>query len=1147
MTPIRIPEGTPGHYHSGIPDPGIAPMAIHEILGNPHPVSILLDNKLGDLEYIAREIQFYAPHAGLSPQIHILPDAPEVDVEKDRFFDIQCDRISTLTQLLKHRDATKRPKASKPLILLSTPTALFQPCPTPDFLQAREIRLERGLEVPFDQLAKDLAEKLGYFNEPVCETPGEFAIRGGLLDVYPLNANAPHRIDFFGDEIEQIRTYDPTTQRTLNEVETLTIAAAPEGEDLERSRDCLDYLPPEILWLLHEPHRIEAGHYTWLQHPEKIKNPHRDFRDIFDRPNLHNDKWVALAEFEDTSQLFQSIKGATQHNIQPSSTFHIDLTSRQDEEEILDKDEFETLHEQRHKFLKEILYWKRERIHTVIVHRTDADERQTREILSQYPDLDGLTLDFAQGDIHEGIRVRDRHFPEIFPAFRDKAEHGIAFISTDDILGRHKTRLPGYNRRKLPQHTQVDQLLDFTELADGDLVVHLQHGIGLYRGIRHIQLSGEQEEVITLEFEGETFLHVPLRQSHLLTRYVGLAKTQPKLGKPGSTQWEKTRAKAEQAALDYAAELLTLQAQRQVEEGHSFGEDHPWQADFEQAFPHRETPDQQKAIDSVQADMQEERAMDRLVCGDVGFGKTEVAIRACFRAVMAGKQVAFLAPTTVLAQQHYRTLKDRFTGYPILIAQASRFVPTGQTKKNLQALKEGKVDILVGTHRLLSKDVVFKDIGLLIVDEEQRFGVQHKERIKQLRANLDILTLSATPIPRTLYMALAGARDLSTIETPPRSRLPIQTFVKPYNKELVHKAILHETGRGGQVFYLHNKVQTIEKVASRLRGMFPKLRIAVGHGQMAERQLETVMTEFVDYRYDILVCTTIIESGLDIPNCNTLIIEGADRFGLSQLYQIRGRVGRFNRQAYAYLLLHRDPHLRDQARKRLASIRRYNQLGAGFRIAMRDLELRGAGNLLGTQQSGHIAGVGFDLYCQLLRQSIASLKGESEATRIRASVKLDFVHFGESAPEVAHNKATTASNFQQLKQAELEDTHVPPIEALIPESYIEDPHLRIHFYRKLATCPDEKSLQSIEEELIDRFKKYPVEVQALLLTTEIRIHAEKRGILRVETDGNRLKLRLPKGSAQEFVQIGKRFPRLTTKQPLPRLREILRNVKKHKA
>ena len=1142
MRPIRIPKGTPGHYHSGIPDSGIAPYMLQQIQQQPQRVIILLDNKLSDLEYTARELEFYAPHAEILPQVHILPDAPEVDVEKDRFFDIQCDRISTLTHLLNYHEESIK----DPLILLATPTALFQPCPTPEFLQQREIHLKQGQETPFDQLTQSLHDTLGYYNEAVCETPGEFAVRGGLIDVYPLNATAPVRIDFFGDEIEQIRVFDPTSQRTLHDVEEITIAAAPEGEDLERSPDALDYLPPEILWLVHEPHRIETDHNRWFQHPEKIKNAHRDFRDIFDRKNLHNDTWMALAELENTSRLFEHISKHTQHRAQPASTFHVNLATRHDDEDILDQDEFETLHQQRHDFLKEILYWQRERIHTLIVYRTEADQRLTQELIDQYPDLSDLSPDFIQGDIHEGIRIRDRHFPETFPAFRQKGEHGIAFISTDDILGRQKTKLPGYHRRKLPQHTQIDHLLDFTELADGDPVVHLQHGIGLYRGIRHIQLGGEQEEVITLEFADETFLHVPLRQSHLLTRYVGLAKTAPKLGKPGSTQWEKTRARAEKAALDYAAELLHLQAQRQVEEGHGFGADHPWQDEFEQAFPHRETPDQQKAIDSVQADMQEIRPMDRLICGDVGFGKTEVAIRAAFRAVMGGKQVAFLAPTTVLAQQHYRTLKDRFTGYPILIEQASRFITPAKIKKNLLSLKQGKIDIVVGTHRLLSKDVVFKDIGLLIVDEEQRFGVQHKERIKQLRAHLDILTLSATPIPRTLYMALAGARDLSTIETPPRSRLPIQTFVKPYNKDLIKKAIEHETGRGGQVFYLHNKVKSIESVARRLREMFPKLRIAVGHGQMAERELETVMTEFVEARYDVLVCTTIIESGLDIPNCNTLIIEGADRFGLSQLYQIRGRVGRFNRQAYAYLLLHRDTQLRDHARKRLASIRRYNQLGAGFRIAMRDLELRGAGNLLGTQQSGHIAGVGFDLYCQLLRQSIASLKGESAATQIRAGVKLDFVHFGESHSEVAHNQATSSKGFQALKEAHLEDTHVQPIEALIPESYIEDAHLRIHFYRKLATCPDNASLKSIKEELVDRFKKYPTEVQALLLTTEIRIQAEQKGFLRVETDGNRLKLRLPKGSSEDYLLIGKRFPRLTSSRPLPRLREILRNVKKLK-
>lgn len=1143
MQSIRIPEGTPGHYHSGIPDSGIAPVLMKQVREQSLPVVIFLDNKLSDLEYIAREIQFYAPLAELKPRVHILPDAPEVDVEKDRFFDIQCDRISTLTHLLNHEE--KQAKDS-PLILLSTPTAMFQPCPTPDFLKNREIHLKQGQEIPFDELTKSLAETLGYYNEPVCETPGEFAVRGGLIDVYPLNANAPHRIDFFGDEIEQIRVFDPTTQRTLNEVEEVTIAAAPEGDDLERAADVLDYLPPEILWIIHEPHRIEADHSKWFQYPDKIRNAYRDFRDVFDRPNIHNDTWLAFAELENTSRFYEPISGHTQHQIQPASTFHINLSTRSDDQDILDQDEFETLHQQRYDFLKEILYWQRERIHTIVVYRSEADLRHTRELIEQHEDLADLQLDYLEGDIFEGVRIRDRHFPEIFPKFRKWAEHGIAFISTDDILGRHKNKLPGYNRRKLPQHTQIDHLLDFSELADGDPVVHLQNGIGIFRGIRHIRLGKEQEEVITLEFADETFLHVPLRQSHLLTRYVGLSTQTPKLGKLGSNQWEKTRAKAEQAALDYAAELLQMQAQRQVEEGHAFGADHPWQNEFEQAFPFRETPDQRKAIDAVQLDMQQTRPMDRLVCGDVGFGKTEVAIRAAFRAVMGDKQVAILAPTTVLAQQHYHTLKERFTGYPILIEQASRFVTPAKIKKTLESLRQGKIDIIVGTHRLLSKDVVFKDIGLLVVDEEQRFGVQHKERIKQLRANLDILTLSATPIPRTLYMALAGARDLSTIETPPRSRLPIQTFVKPYNRDLIKKAIEHETGRGGQVFYLHNKVKSIEGVARKLRDDFPKLRIAVGHGQMAERELEKVMTEFVAMRYDVLVCTTIIESGLDIPNCNTLIIEGADRFGLSQLYQIRGRVGRFNRQAYAYLLLHRDTQLRDHARKRLASIRRYNQLGAGFRIAMRDLELRGAGNLLGTQQSGHIAGVGFDLYCQLLRQSIASLKGETAAKHIRASVQLDFVHYGESVPLADQNSSSSSSPFQTLKEAQLEDTHVPPIEALIPESYIEDPHLRIHFYRKLATCPDQETLKAVEEELVDRFKKYPKEVQALLLTTEIRVQAEKQGYLRVETDGNRLKLRLPKGSTNDYYQIGKRFPRLTSKGPIPRLREILRSVKKYK-
>ncbi|HYP16632.1 MAG TPA: DEAD/DEAH box helicase, partial [Opitutus sp.] len=503
-------------------------------------------------------------------------------------------------------------------------------------------------------------------------------------------------------------------------------------------------------------------------------------------------------------------------------------------------------------------------------------------------------------------------------------------------------------------------MLDFSELVEGDFVVHLQHGIALFRGLTKLDTAQGVREVISLEFDDHVTLHVPLQESHLISRYVGLSKTKPQLGRIGSGRWEKARAAAERATVDLAAELLRIHAAREAQPGFAFPPDNTWQKEFEASFPFTETPDQLRAINEAKADMERTRPMDRLICGDVGFGKTEVAIRAAVKAVQGGRQVVVLVPTTVLAQQHLNTFRERMAGYPIAVEMVSRFRSRQEQKKILEETAAGHVDNLIGTHRVIQDDVKFRDLGLVVIDEEQRFGVKHKEVFKKMRETVDVLSMSATPIPRTLYLALTGARDLSVIETAPGNRHPIQTIVKTYDEKIVVEAIRHEIRRGGQVFYLHNRVQTIDLIASRLRELLPELNIGVGHGQMDSAELEREMTEFVAGRYHVLVCTTIIESGLDIPNCNTIIIEGADRFGLSQLYQLRGRVGRFKHQAYAYLLLHRHTRLLEVARQRLTAMRQHNQLGAGFRIAMRDLELRGAGNLLGAEQSGHIVGVGFE-------------------------------------------------------------------------------------------------------------------------------------------------------------------------------------------
>ncbi|PTY07193.1 transcription-repair coupling factor [Opitutaceae bacterium EW11] len=1102
------------------------------------PVNLVVVEELRSAEQLAEDVAFFHGASGDPSKLDVLvfPESMPDSRDMREAFAASADRLTVLSRLRATRQIgtsgnSVAPSAA-PLVVVTTPAAMLQQVPALEEFATREFVLKRGQTQPFQGLLEKLRE-LDYDSEVVCEAPGHYAIRGGIIDVYPVTANQPYRLDFFGDEIEDIRAFDPVTQRSGESVPEISLSATPRVR-LDPSKTGLsDYLSPLTQLVFVEPASLDRE-FSALA---------REGADPLASLLSRCTAAVGISDLDEASALFEDSPEDVTWNTE-SLVHHRSYP----DDSLVAHERLQVEEDARRVFLEQVLAWQKEGNRTVFVVSKEGEEQRVREILAEDSKLKTLAPTYLRGTLNEGFRVTFRAPESEAPAsaslhWRNQkaATTGLVVVTETELFGRKRARRATGSQRAIAQRAQIDQLLDFSELVEGDFVVHLQHGIALYRGLTKVEYAGGTREVISLEFDDHVTLHVPLQESHLISRYVGLSKTKPQLGRIGSGRWEKARQAAERATIDLAAELLRIQASREAQPGHAFLEDTTWQKEFEASFPFTETRDQLRAIEETKQDMEQARPMDRLICGDVGFGKTEVAIRAAFKAVQGGKQVAVLVPTTVLAQQHLNTFRERMAGYPIAVEMISRFRSRSEQLKIMAAVTSGHVDILIGTHRLLQKDVVFRDLGLVIIDEEQRFGVKHKEVFKRMRATVDVLSMSATPIPRTLYMALTGARDMSVIETAPTNRHPIQTVVKTYDEKVVVDAIRYEIRRGGQVFYLHNRVQTIDLVAARLRELLPDLRIGVGHGQMDEKALEKEMTDFVAGKHQVLVCTTIIESGLDIPNCNTIIIEGADRFGLSQLYQLRGRVGRFKHQAYAYLLLHRHTRMMEIARQRLNAMRTHNQLGAGFRIAMRDLELRGAGNLLGAEQSGHIVGVGFELYCQLLRQSVARLKGEKSAAFIRASVKLDFVYLGEGEEDESSRRRYQDS-YSAIKNAEDEAAgvvEVPHVQARIPTAYLAETRLRIDFYRKLALADSLPALKGIENDLKDRFGKYGDEVRALLLVTEIRIRAEQKNLLSVETDSSRLKCLRNSGQRDDFVMIGTRFPRLTAPKPLLRLREVI--------
>ncbi len=1116
------------HRITGVCPPVRGAVIAGLIRAQPAGVWLVVAEDLKVAEHLAEDVAFFDEAApGDVAEVLVLPEAMPDHRDMREAFAASADRTTVLSRLRQ-----VRPGEPRPLVIVTTPAALLQPVPALKEYAAHELTLRRGESQPFQSLLERL-QALDYDSETVCEAPGHYAIRGGLIDVYPINAERPYRLDFFGDELESIRAFDPVTQRSGESVEMLTLAASPRLRLAPSLTGLADYLPAGATLALIEPAALDEL-FSAIAHTDAA--PAAGLPALLERCAT----LVGLSDLDEAAALFDG-EGIEELTLDAESLVHHRSFP---DDGLVAQDRLVAEEEARERFLTLAAGWRTAGQRVVFVASKEGEEQRIREILAEHGSWKKPAPVFHRGTLNEGFRLSLRSGapgPALPRRLGGPAGAGVVVVTETEIFGRRRARRPPTGRRALAQRAQIDHLLDFDELVEGDFVVHLQHGIAVYRGLKKLDTRDGQREVISLEFDDHVTLHVPLQESHLISRYVGLSKARPQLGRIGSGRWEKTRQAAERATLDLAAELLRIQAARDAQPGHAFPPDNDWQREFEASFPYTETPDQLRAIRETKADLERERPMDRLICGDVGFGKTEVAIRAAFKAVQGGRQVAVLVPTTVLAQQHLNTFRERMAGYPVAVEMVSRFRSKAEIGKILAATAAGQVDILVGTHRLLQADVKFKELGLVVIDEEQRFGVKHKERFKSLRATVDVLSMSATPIPRTLYMAMTGARDMSVIETAPVNRHPIQTIVKTYDEKIVVDAVRHELRRGGQVFYLHNRVMTIEVVAARLRELLPDVTIGVGHGQMDERELERTMTDFVAGKYQLLVCTTIIESGLDIPNCNTIIIEGADRFGLSQLYQLRGRVGRFKHQAYAYLLLHRHTRLVEIARERLNAMRTHNQLGAGFRIAMRDLELRGAGNLLGAEQSGHIVGVGFELYCQLLRQSVARLRGEKQAALVRANVKLDFVFVGESAA-AEETRRRYADGYTTVRDAEQEASgavECPPIQARLPSAYIGETRLRIDVYRRLAMAESPAKVKEIENELRDRFGKFGDEVRALLLITEIRVRAELKGIVSVETRSTKLQCLRNTGKADDFVMHGNRFPRLTAPKPLLRLKEIL--------
>lgn len=1009
---------------------GIARQADH--------IFILAENDLKAKE-LYDDYRFYDPEVLFYPAKDLL--FYQADIQSNQ---LDRQRVRVLKALMEKKQTT---------VILSMGGAM-DCIVSKALLTKKTLTFELEQTLDLDRLKVELVH-MGYERTAQVEMAGQFSVRGGILDIYPLTEDNPVRIEMWGDEIDTIRIFDSENQRSLENIDDLTVYPATDRLDgiSEKEFDTiLKYTAANKTFIfLDEPNRLEEAGLALEE----------EFRESMERRLMqkHQDEdWIKANILG-----FKQLQGWL--NSQNCVSFSA-IEHRQQDWKIQERYGFtaKTVSPYNNSFemlVKDLSKWKRGGYRTVLLSasRTRA-ERLARELMDE--GLNAFYSDREDRLVQPGeILVRYGHVSRGFEYPMVK----FVLITESDIFGKEKKK-----KKKKSQYSGA-KIASFNELSIGDYVVHESHGLGIYRGIEKIDVDHVMKDYIKIEYNGSN-LYILATQLDLLQKYAGADAKPPKLNKLGGQEWSKTKKRVRSAVKDIAKDLVALYAERQATDGFQYDPDTVWQREFEEMFPFEETEDQIAAIEATKRDMESKKIMDRLVCGDVGYGKTEIAIRAAFKAAMDSKQVVYLVPTTILAQQHYNTFVQRMKDFPIRVDLLCRFRTPAQQKKTLEDLKKGFVDILIGTHRVLSKDVEYKDLGLLIIDEEQRFGVAHKEKIKQLKKNIDVLTLTATPIPRTLHMSLIGIRDLSVLEEPPMDRVAIQTYVMEYNDEMVREAICRELNRDGQVYYVYNRVNDIGEVASRIRKLVPEARVEFAHGQMSERELEKIMYEFISGEIDVLVSTTIVETGLDISNANTMIIHDADQMGLSQLYQLRGRVGRSNRTAYAFLMYRRNKMLKEVAEKRLAAIREFTELGSGIKIAMRDLEIRGAGNLLGAQQHGHMESVGYDLYCKMLNEAVQEAKGvrkEEESFETVIDVSMD---------------------------------------AFIPDAYIPNEFQKLDIYKRIAGIETDEEYDEMLDELIDRFGEPPKSVQNLLSIASLKAAAHSAYMTEIKQRGNEFQMTL---------------------------------------